>query len=550
MTAARLRTSEQPPASRAAEEPRRAGARWSRETFRLAIALLGVATALFTATCMDAAWTSTYVVYFVLAFAFQFVWLGSRFPFALPYYTTMNAFAYIGGMPIVALEYAARLSSYPILLLLSRRGLMSLPPPLVPVLAPESFTSRAYLRAWIDHGTVGTVGAVSILLRVGFFTWMQSLHFGLIPSLAVGEFGTLAVLGVMSAVMPLPHADALRLGGRWRWRWRLDDDRVDLVVVVILVAPLFVFVINLAYAFEGLKGAAGFALATFGPHLLMKLSNDRLGRLSGLLESKQQELKNLVNTVAHDLKSPISAALLTTDLVLDRDAGALSAETTQDLTRIVRLLSRAEDMVRDLLRVFRIVWEPEQWDEIELDTVVERVLETVAPKATARGATIAVGALPTIVGQRSKLEHAFSNLLENAVRHLPESGGQVAVVADVEGDVATVSVRDNGCGIPADYLQRIFQLYSQVPRHGDGSGSGVGLSIVKRVAEAHGGSVWVESTIGAGSAFFLRLPRVLHHEAGARGPEPHASDPAEPAGDAAVRRPRSAPFASPPSAID
>jgi signal transduction histidine kinase len=329
----------------------------------------------------------------------------------------------------------------------------------------------------------------------------------LIPAIAVAEFATLAFLGALHAMMPLPMTEALRLGGVLRWR--LDDERVDLVVVVILVAPLFVFVINLAWVMEGLPAAIGFSLATFGPHLLMKLSNDRLGRVEGLLESKQQELKDLVHTVAHDLKSPISSALLTTDLVLDRDGSTLSSETRDDLGRVVRLLSRAEDMVRDLLRLFRIVWEPEKRSEIELDRTIAAVIETIQPKAVARGARIQTSALPRVWGQATKLEHAFSNLLENAVKHVPASGGAIAIEARVEPNAAVICVRDNGCGIPADYHLRIFELYSRVPRPGEPQSSGVGLAIVKRVVEAHGGRVWVESEIGSGSCFFVSLPQVI-----------------------------------------
>lgn len=521
MTSPGSPASSRPAAEQKGDLPSRSRPLTATDVLSCTVSVLGVVIAIGAVATMEWSAASIYAVYFVLAFAFEFVWLGSRFPFALPYYTTMNAFAYLGGPPIVTLEYLQRVISYPILAYMARRGLMTLPPPLVPILGPQSKSPGALLRAWIDHGTAGTLGALSVLLRFGLYTWSRSsFELGLVPAIAIGEFGTLAILGIVHAVMPLPLAEDLRLGGRWRWR--LDDERVDLIVVVILVAPLFVFVINLAYELEGLAGAAGFSLATLGPHLLMKLSNDRLGRVSGLLESKQQELKNLVYTVAHDLKSPISAALLTTDLVIDRDGPGLGAEAQQDLARVVRLLSRAEDMVRDLLRVFRIVWEPERWTEVDLDTVVGQVLETVAPKAAARGAIVSVSPLPVVWGQPSKLEHALSNLFENAVRHLPSAGGEITVDGEVEGTVVTIRVRDNGCGIPGDYLDRIFQLYSQVPQSSDSSGSGVGLSIVKRVVDAHGGRVWVDSEVGAGSCFHLQLPRVVAFAKGGGGAEPTA----------------------------
>jgi len=493
-------------------EPDRGAARDARTTgatswLRGVFSLLGVAVALAAAATMRSQFAAVYAAYFAIAFAFQFVWLGSRFPFALPYYTTMNAFAYIAGPPVVTLEYLQRVLSYPILAWLARRGWMSLPPPLEPVLGRGPERAGGTLRAWIDHGTAGALGCLSILLRCGIFAWLRAQDLALVPAIAITEYATLAILGALHAAVPLPMATELRLGGRWRWR--LDDERIDLVVVVIFVAPLFVFVINLAWAFEGLGGAVGFSLATLGPHVLMKLSNDRLGRVQALLETKQRELKDLVHTVAHDLKSPISSALLTTDLIADRDGDALSRETQEDLGRVVRLLSRAEDMVRDLLRVFRIVWEPETWGEVDLDRTMAAVLETAGPKAAARSATISVAPLPMIWGQAGKLEHALSNLVENAVKHVPAADGAIAVEAVVDAGAVTICVRDNGPGIPPDYHRQIFELYSRVPRRAEGDGSGVGLAIVKRVVEAHGGLVWVESEVDAGSRFFVRLPRVL-----------------------------------------
>lgn len=474
---------------------------------RGAFSLLGFLIAVVAAFTMHEGDRALYATYFVIAFAFEFVWLGSRFPFALPYYTAMNAFAYIAGPAVVTLEYAQRLVSYPLLAWLGRRGWMSLPPPLVPILQREA-TPASRLQALIDHGTAGTLGALSVLLRWGSFTVLRSVFdVGLVPALAIGEYGTLAALGVLHAFFPLPMREELRLGGRWRWR--LDDERIDLTVVVVLVAPLFVFVINLAWALEGLPAAAGFTLATLGPHVLMKLSNDRLQRASALLESKQKELKELISTLAHDLKSPISSALLTTDVVLERDGRRLDDEAREDLGRVVRLLSRSEDMVRDLLRVFRIVWEPEQWDDVDLGPVARRVLESVGPQAAARGVTVTVAPLPTVWGQERKLEHALANLLDNAVRHAAEGCGRVALEAEVVDGAATLCVRDDGCGIPPDYRERIFELYARVPRTGDVAGSGVGLAIVKRVVEEHGGRVWVESEPGAGSAFYVRLPYVV-----------------------------------------
>jgi len=113
--------------------------------------------------------------------------------------------------------------------------------------------------------------------------------------------------------------------------------------------------------------------------------------------------------------------------------------------------------------------------------------------------------LPVISGQATKLRHVVANLIGNAIRFVPSGTGAIGVSATREGASVVLSVRDNGVGIPAEYHDAIFEMFRRVP-DGDEAGSGMGLAIVKRIVEAHGGQVWVESTPGAGSVFRVRLP--------------------------------------------
>ena len=184
----------------------------------------------------------------------------------------------------------------------------------------------------------------------------------------------------------------------------------------------------------------------------------------------------------------------------------LARRRARIIDRGIALLARAEGMVRDLSRTFQIVWEPEPWGTVDLNATLARAMETLGPKAVARGTQIWIGTLPVVWGQADKLEHAFGNLLGNAIDHARSEGGHVTVDGEVANGMATIRVRDDGCGIPPEYHRRIFELYARVPRPGARQGSGVGLAIVKRVVEAHGGAVWVESEPGAGSRFSVRFP--------------------------------------------
>jgi signal transduction histidine kinase len=165
-------------------------------------------------------------------------------------------------------------------------------------------------------------------------------------------------------------------------------------------------------------------------------------------------------------------------------------------------------MVVDLLRMVRIVSEPEPVETVDLGAVTAQALEVLQPHIHARSVEVDVTSpLPAIPGQATKLRHVVANLVSNAIRFVPPGTGRIGVSAVRDGGSVVLAVRDNGVGIPAEYHHAIFEMFRRVP-DGDGerAGTGMGLAIVKRIVETHGGQVWVESTPGEGSVFRVRLP--------------------------------------------
>jgi signal transduction histidine kinase len=233
---------------------------------------------------------------------------------------------------------------------------------------------------------------------------------------------------------------------------------------------------------------------------------------SRALEAKDEELRAFLFTVTHDLRDPLGAVRALADIVRDREGASLSADAREDLERIARLAQSSEAMVRDLVDLCRVTWSPEQASWVDLDALVSEVIDGLRPHLEAKHVRIAVDPLPRVWGQPRKLGHVVSNLIANAVKYVPAERGTIAVHAAKQPDAVVLAVEDNGIGIPPVYQQRIFELFGRVPEEGqtvDGrrvAGTGVGLAIVKRIVEAHQGSVWVESASGAGSRFFVRLP--------------------------------------------
>jgi two-component system phosphate regulon sensor histidine kinase PhoR len=147
--------------------------------------------------------------------------------------------------------------------------------------------------------------------------------------------------------------------------------------------------------------------------------------------------------------------------------------------------------------------------EVNLSDVVSQVAELMQPSADQKGHELIVDSaeIQPVMGNSEYLERAVSNLIENAIKYTP-NGGKISITARARDSQAIIEVADNGIGIAAEDLHRIFERFYRVDRSRsrEMGGTGLGLSIVKHVAQAHHGSVEVESTPGQGSTFRIKLP--------------------------------------------
>ena len=245
---------------------------------------------------------------------------------------------------------------------------------------------------------------------------------------------------------------------------------------------------------------------------LLAAANRALAEKARALESRQEDVKAFVYAVTHDLKSPLTNILLCADLVLDRDGARLQDDSRDDLARVVRLAENGEAMIQDLLALFQITSAAEASSPVDLDRLVADALDGLRSQIDAKRLRVRVAPLPPVWGEAGKLRHVLANLLGNAVKYVAAGRGEVEVTARANNGSVVVCVRDNGIGIPSDFQASVFEVFRRVPgndRTVDGvrvDGTGVGLAIVKRIVEAHGGVVWVESAPGDGSRFFVRLP--------------------------------------------
>jgi signal transduction histidine kinase len=440
--------------------------------------------------------------------------------------TIVTALVFIAGPPILAIDYLAKVVSRAIKVALYRRG-RYLPPVLLRPLLDAQLAGRpapreALVDLWANHATNATGLAIRWLCFRLLLTRFPPLP-PLVAVLAAEVVGqTYWVL--LHVAVPLPTSTWFAKSRRPWSNFGLDE-HTDVAFAMFVFLPFWVLVVYWAGATYGLGGLAVGALSTLAPHYVLKLLNDRrettarlqaanraLEEKARALEKKQEELRSFVYTVTHDLKNPLSAIQITADLLRESDGPRCSPEGREHLERIMRIAGATEDMIRDLLELFRATSNEEVADWVSLEDVTNRVMEDLGPQIASKAVRVTMKGLPRLWGQRRNIERLVSNLVSNAVKYVPAGRGTIELSGQCKDGRVALCVADNGIGIPPAYHEGIFHLFGRVPTKEQTvegrvvAGSGVGLAIVKRIVEAHAGEVWVESEPGAGSRFYVVLP--------------------------------------------
>jgi signal transduction histidine kinase len=235
--------------------------------------------------------------------------------------------------------------------------------------------------------------------------------------------------------------------------------------------------------------------------------------MAARVELSQQAQRDFLANVSHDLRTPLTSIQGFAQAIAEGVAS--DAPSAQRAANIIHdEAGRLNRMVNELLDLARI--QTGRMDmmrrAVELDTLLKTVGESMTIKAHEKEVRLEVQVppLPRIAGDGDRLAQAFTNLVDNAIKHTA-SGGLVWLVAGLDGKHGlVVQVQDTGEGIPQEDLPRIFERFYQVDKsRANNSGTGLGLAITREIVQAHAGRIWVESQLGQGTRFSVWLPQPI-----------------------------------------
>lgn len=241
-----------------------------------------------------------------------------------------------------------------------------------------------------------------------------------------------------------------------------------------------------------------------------KLAEVRIQTLLHELSDSNQELQGFAHVVAHDLKEPLRGIYSLISWISEDHHDGIGPDGQRYVEMIIDQVQRMNNLIDGILTYSQAGYVGEESESVSIRSIVHEVLELLNPPS---GIVIAVDTnLPILFGERTKIQQVFQNLISNSLTYLGRDDGEIRIRAQPYGETWLFEISDNGPGIDPSLHKSIFEIFKSFSQPWGRRGTGIGLSIVKRVVESSGGSVWVESAPGHGASFFFTFasPGIVH----------------------------------------
>jgi light-regulated signal transduction histidine kinase (bacteriophytochrome) len=225
------------------------------------------------------------------------------------------------------------------------------------------------------------------------------------------------------------------------------------------------------------------------------------------LNRSNYELEQFAHLASHDLQEPLRKLFYYTDVLKKRYTDAIDSRGVIILNNMTHAASRMRELIQDLLSYSQLHQQKLVTENVDLNATVNDILKDVELAIREKDAVINVSDLPVVVGNPLRLRQLLVNLISNSLKYTrPEVTPVVDISAEEHGDEVLIKVRDNGIGFDQQYSEKIFGIFERLHSRDEYPGTGIGLSICKKIAELHGGQITATSRQNEYSLFELRLP--------------------------------------------
>lgn len=266
-----------------------------------------------------------------------------------------------------------------------------------------------------------------------------------------------------------------------------------------------------AFVFTAFSCAAGYGVGRYAARVkttvrILDQKNQKLARTRADLKASNERLEHFACAASHDLKEPLRTISSYLHLIKERSSNDPDAEIRECIEHAVEGADRLHGMIDGLLEYSRVATTGEPFEPVSLNRVVDDVRKNLEVRVAETDAEIHVDKLPRVLGDERQLQQVFQNLLSNAIEY---SGGDppcIRVSATSQAREHLVMVRDEGVGIAADEVDRVFDLFTRLDSGEERRGTGIGLALCQRIVERHGGRIWVDSEPGEGTMVSFTLP--------------------------------------------